>query len=157
MIIYKCRVTGDEMISDAYKLREVTDPESGEVVPELVECDSLKVNKDGGDVDVGCGDAFGGAGADEAVDDAAELVNNIIDADLGFGYNEVPMGKKDFKDFLKTYCGQVRQMLKDDDKIPGPEVKVRRRVDGRGQSYPNCWVTGWVTGWVGFLQESMCL
>jgi hypothetical protein len=124
MLIYKCRVTGDEMISDAYNLRDVVDDE-GNVVPELMECDSLSVNKDSGaNVDVGGGNAFGGGGEDEAPEDTSENVNNVIDEGLGFGYNECPMGKKDFKDFLKSYCGAVRTMLKEDPKIEGPEVKA---------------------------------
>jgi len=110
------------MLSDAYKPADVVDAD-GNVVAGLFEIESLTVNKDGGAVDVGCGDAFGGGGAEE-VDDAVEKVNNVIDESIGFGYNEVPMGKKDFKDFLKTYCGKVRSMLKDDDKIAGPEVKA---------------------------------
>lgn len=121
MIIFKCRVTGDEMISDAYKPADVIG-EDGEPVPELMEVESLTVAKDGGAIDVGCGDAFGG-GAEEA-DDAVEKVNNVIDDSIGFGYNEVPMGKKDFKDFLKEYCGKVRGLLKEDDKIAGPDVKA---------------------------------
>ena len=121
MIIYTCRVTGDEMLSDAYKPVDVIDAD-GEVVPELMEIESMTVNKDGGEIDVGCGDAFGG-GAEE-VDDGAEKVNNVIDESIGFGYNEVPLGKKDFKDFLKAYCGKVRTLLKEDDKIAGPDVKA---------------------------------
>jgi hypothetical protein len=124
MLIYTCRVTGDEMISDAYDLNPVKDAEGNEV-PELFECESMSVNKDSGaSVDVGGGNAFGGGGADEEVDDTSENVNNVIDESLGFGYNEVPMGKKDLKDFLKTYCGKVRTMLKDDDKVDGPTVKA---------------------------------
>ncbi|GMI52391.1 hypothetical protein TeGR_g15153 [Tetraparma gracilis] len=124
MLIYTCRVTGDEMISDAYDLNPVKDAEGNEV-PELFECESMSVNKDSGaSVDVGGGNAFGGGGADEEVDDTSENVNNVIDESLGFGYNEVPMGKKDLKDFLKTYCGAVRTMLKDDDKVDGPTVKA---------------------------------
>ncbi len=111
------------MISDSYKLNEVVDAD-GNVVPELMECDSLTVGKGGESIDIGAGNAFGGGGADEEVDDTVEKVNNIIDESIGFGYNEVPMGKKDLKDFLKSYCGAVRQMLKDDDSIPGPEVKA---------------------------------
>ena len=124
MLIYKCRVTGDEMISDAYKLRPVVDDETKEEVPELMECDSLIVLKSGADVDVGCGNAFGGEEEEAGPDGGEEKVNNIIDESIGFGYNEMPMGKKDFKDWLKEYCGAVRKILKDDDKMAGPEVKA---------------------------------
>merc|ERR1712113_838162 len=34
-----------------------------------------------------------------------------------------PMGKKDLKDYLQDYCKALRQKLKDDESVPGPEVK----------------------------------
>ena len=34
------------------------------------------------------------------------------------------MGKKDLKEYLQSYCKKLRQKLKDDDSIPGPEVKA---------------------------------
>lgn len=39
-----------------------------------------------GDVDIGCGNAFGGAGEDEGADDTVEKENNIAGARGGFGY-----------------------------------------------------------------------
>jgi hypothetical protein len=44
MIIYKCRFSGDEMLSSAFGPRPVVD-DDGEVVPGLIEIDSMKVNK----------------------------------------------------------------------------------------------------------------
>ena len=44
MIIYRCRWTGDEMCSDAFKPRPVKDSEGNEV-PGLMEIDSEKINK----------------------------------------------------------------------------------------------------------------
>lgn len=58
------------------------------------------------------------------MDDNVEYVNNVVDETIGFNLQEVPMGKKDLKDYLATYCKQVRQALKDDDKVSGPEVKA---------------------------------
>jgi hypothetical protein len=51
-------------------------------------------------------------------------VNNVIDESIGFDLHEVPMRKKDLKDYLKTYCKNVRQKLKEDEKVKGPEVKA---------------------------------
>ena len=125
MLIYKCRVTGDELISDAYKLRPVIDPETKEEVEGLMECDSMMVTKGGGNIDIGAGNAFGGANDDdEGVADTVEKVNNVIDSDLGFGLSEVPLKKIDLKEYLKTYCGAIRLLLKDDPKIEGPRVKA---------------------------------
>ena len=44
MIIYKCRFTGDEMLSDAFKPQPVKDDEGNEV-PGLIQILSQKVNK----------------------------------------------------------------------------------------------------------------
>lgn len=44
MILYKCRFTGDEMLSDAFKPIPVVDA-NGEVVPGLIEIESMRVNK----------------------------------------------------------------------------------------------------------------
>jgi len=124
MIIYKCRFTNDEMISDAYKTFPVKDAE-GNDVPGLFAVQSQKVNKDSGaKIDIGCGSEFGGAEPDEGVDDTVELVNNVVDETFGFGLQEVPLTKKDLKDYLQDYCQKLRQKLKDDEKVPGPEVKA---------------------------------
>jgi len=58
------------------------------------------------------------------VDDTAELVNNVIDETYGFNLNEIPLGKKDLKEYLGTYCKNLRQKLKDDENVPGPQVKA---------------------------------
>ena len=44
MIIYKCRFTGDEMCSDAFKPVPVKDADGNEV-PGLMQIQSQKVNK----------------------------------------------------------------------------------------------------------------
>ena len=44
MIIFKCRFTGDEMLSDAFKPGPVVD-EAGNVVEGLLQIQSQKVNK----------------------------------------------------------------------------------------------------------------
>lgn len=73
-------------------------------------------------MDIGCGNEFGG-GADD-VDSNVETVNNVTDEIIGFNLQEVPLGKKDLKEYLAGYCKQVRQALKDDDKVSGPDVKA---------------------------------
>lgn len=148
MIIFKCRFTGDEMCSDAFKPGPVKDAEGNEV-PGLMQIQSEKVNKvrfviawqlfvsppsnsiaffsawakdSGAKIDIGCGNSFGGA--EEEVDDNAEYVNNVVDESLGFDLHEVPMSKKDLKEYLTTYCKNLRQKLKEDDKVLGPDVKA---------------------------------
>lgn len=77
----------------------------------------------GASVDVGCGGEFGGGGGDD-LDDTAELVNNVIDQQLGFDLHEIPLGKRDLKEYLGAFCKELRTKLKEDDKVPGPEVKA---------------------------------
>lgn len=48
--------------------------------------DSANVAVGGGDIDIGCGNAFGGAAEDEGADDTVEKENNISGARAGFGY-----------------------------------------------------------------------
>jgi len=98
--------------------------ENGEEVPGLFEVQSTKVNKDSGaSVDIGCGGEFGG-GESEPLDDTAQIVNNMIDDTIGFNLQEVPMGKKDLKEYLSSFCKKLRQKLKEDESVPGPEVKA---------------------------------
>lgn len=42
--------------------------------------ESKNVFKGSEDVDIGCGNSFGGGGEDEGVDNAAVTVNNIVDS-----------------------------------------------------------------------------
>ena len=123
MLIYTCKITGDEMLTDAYNIEDVKDDE-GNVVPGLIEIESQIVAKGGGDIDIGAGNAFGGGGEDEPVDDTIEKVNNVIDESMGFGYQECPMKKKDLKEYLSTYCKGIWKMLKEDDAVAGPDVKA---------------------------------
>lgn len=81
------------------------------------------LQESGGSVDIGCGGEFGGGGAEE-LDDGAVLVNNVVDETIGFDLHEIPMGKKDIKEYLQIYCKNLRAKLKEDDKVTGPEVKA---------------------------------
>lgn len=51
-------------------------------------------------------------------------MNNVVDESIGFDLHEIPMGKKDVKEYLGNYCKALRQKLKDDESITGPEVKA---------------------------------
>jgi hypothetical protein len=48
-------------------------------------------------------------------------VNNVVDEQLGFDLHEIPMGKKDIKEYLQQ---QPRAKPKEGDKVTGPEVKA---------------------------------
>jgi hypothetical protein len=68
-------------------------------------CESKTITKGGGDVDIGCGNSFGGTAEDEGADNTAEQVNNVID---GFQYTETQVGgANDFKAWIKEYMNAV--------------------------------------------------
>lgn len=74
-----------------------------------------------GDVDVGCGNAFGGAADDEGVDSGEEKVNNVID---GFQYTETSMSSAaDFKAWIKDYMNAVVLKLREKGK-PKEEIQA---------------------------------
>jgi hypothetical protein len=75
----------------------------------------------GGDVDIGCGNAFGGGGGeDEGVDASIETVNNVIDA---FQYTETQIGgANDFKTWIKEYMNAVVVKLRE---MGTPKEKIQ--------------------------------
>jgi hypothetical protein len=110
MIVYRDLISGDEMITDAFKLLPVVDSE-GAVVEGLMMCESKLISKSD-DVDVGCGNAFGGGGEEDGgADSTVQSVNNIMD---GFAYTETQIGSaSDFKAWIKDYCIAVRDKLRE--------------------------------------------
>mmetsp|Transcript_10879 Transcript_10879/g.16067 ORF Transcript_10879/g.16067 Transcript_10879/m.16067 type:complete len:181 (-) Transcript_10879:425-967(-) len=120
MLVYKDLFTGDELMSDSHKINPVVD-EDGEEVPGLFEVESRTIAVGGDNIDIGCGNAFGGG--DEDVDDNVEKENNIISESAGFGYTEIPFGSKaEFKAYLKDHVRKIRSELKANGK-PQAEIK----------------------------------
>jgi hypothetical protein len=111
MLVYRDLISGDEMISDSFKLLPVKD-ENGEVIEGLMMCESKNIVKGGENIDIGCGNSFGGGGEeDEGVDDQQVTVNNIID---NFQYTETQIGTpNDFKNWIKEYMNAVRTKLRE--------------------------------------------
>lgn len=121
MIVYRDIISGDEMLSDAFKLLPVVDDE-GNVVEGLMMCESKMVSKSD-DVDVGCGNAFGGGGEEEGggADSGAVMVNNVIDS---FQYTETQIGTPaDFKAWIKEYMNAVVLKLREKG-IPKEEIQA---------------------------------
>lgn len=72
-------------------------------------CESKMITKDD-NVDVGCGDAFGGGEADAGPSEA-EKVNNVID---GFQYTETNLSSAvEFKGWIKEYFNAVVLKLRE--------------------------------------------
>lgn len=110
MIVYRDIISGDEVLSDAFKLEQVM--VDGVPVTGLMFCESKNITKGGDDVDVGCGNAFGSGGdEDGGVDSTVETVNNVID---GFQYTETQIGTpSDFKAWIKDYMNAVVLKLRE--------------------------------------------
>jgi hypothetical protein len=120
MIVYVCQITGDELLSDAYPLLPVVDAD-GNTVEGLMQCESRQIAKGGEDIDIGCGNSFGGDGGDDQADDTVEMVNNVVD---GFNYTETQVGNAiDFKNWLKEYMQKIRA-LKKEKGVPKAEIQA---------------------------------
>jgi hypothetical protein len=118
MKVMQCIFCDQEACSDKVQWKDVIDPTSGDAVPGLMCVQSTTSAKGGESFDVGGGNAFGGAGADEGADDDVEKVNDHMDADIGFGYNAMPFGSKaELKEAWKEYVGKVRKHLKQQGKV----------------------------------------
>lgn len=98
MIIYKDVITGDELLSDAYPMKEV-----GGVIYEA-DCAMVTVND--GDIDIGANPSAEGAGDD--VEDGSRTVNNIVEA---FRLQETMFDKKSFVSYIKGYMKAVKAHL----------------------------------------------
>ena len=102
MRLYSDVFNDEEVISDSYPVKE----KYGGVVWEI------KANfiiKKEGEIDIGCGNAFGGGGEDEQVDNEAEKVLDIVDA---FNYGETSFDKANFVIYFKNYMKKVLDYLK---------------------------------------------
>ena len=76
MKIYYDVFSNEEIISDSYKMVEIFDGL-------VCEIKARWMIKKEGQVDIGCGNAFGGGGEEEAVEENVEKVLDLIDA---YGY-----------------------------------------------------------------------
>merc|ERR1711977_440560 len=90
MIIYKDILTGDEIISDSYDLKEV----DGAVYE--VDCAMITL----GAVEVSTGANASAEEAEEGVEDGALQVNNVVNS---FRLNSTQFDKKSYLSHLKTY------------------------------------------------------
>mmetsp|Transcript_15044 Transcript_15044/g.16298 ORF Transcript_15044/g.16298 Transcript_15044/m.16298 type:complete len:183 (-) Transcript_15044:269-817(-) len=124
MIVYRDIISGDEVLSDAFILKEVIDAD-GNKIEGLMCCESKNITKSD-DVDVGCGNAFGSGGGDDeegggGVDSSVQTVNNVID---GFQYTETQIGTaNDLKAWIKDYMNAIVLKLREKGK-PKEEIQA---------------------------------
>jgi len=107
MLIYEDVFSGDELITDAYKLLEVDD-----VVYE-VDCQLIQI-KQGADVDIGANPSAEEGGED--LEDGVETVNNVI---YSMRLQPTSFDKKSYLTYLKGYMKKVKAHLaeKDPDRV----------------------------------------
>lgn len=104
MIIFKDKISGDEMLSDSYKLEEVLDGFFYEVEGKWVTVGDVEV-------DTGANASAEGADEDEGVDSSSKRVVDIIDANR---LQETGYDKKGFKVYVKGWVKQVTELLPED-------------------------------------------
>jgi len=100
MIIYKDLITGDELISDSYNLREVDGV--------VYEADCKKISVGGETFDTGAN-----ASAEEAEDGTDDQIQQVIDVVHSFRLNETSFDKKSYLSHLKTYMKKVKEGMKE--------------------------------------------
>jgi len=98
MIIFKDIITGDEIISDSYDLKEV----DGTVYE--VDCQMITL----GAVEINTGANASAEEAEEGVEDGAVQVNNIVNS---FRLNSTQFDKKSYLSHLKGYMKRVKELM----------------------------------------------
>ncbi|KAF1984001.1 microtubule/calcium-binding protein [Aulographum hederae CBS 113979] len=99
MIIFKDLITGDEVISDSYNLKEIDGV--------AYEADCKKITIGGDNVDIGANPSA--EEADEGNDDQSK---QVIDVVYSFRLNETQFDKKSYLSHLKGYMKKVKEGLK---------------------------------------------
>ncbi|KAI9001016.1 translationally controlled tumor-associated [Trametes punicea] len=99
MKLYVDVISNDEMFSDAFPVKEVDD-----IVYE-VDCAMITV-KPGADVDIGANPSA--EEQEEAVEDGAQTVNNVV---YSFRLQSTQFDKKSYLTYLKGYMKAVKQHL----------------------------------------------
>lgn len=100
MIIYTDILSGDELLSDAYDLKEVDG-----VIYEA-DCDMIKVGGD--NIDIGANPSA--EDGDEDLEDGTEMVNNIVHT---FRLQQTAFDKKSFLTYIKGYMKQIKAKLQE--------------------------------------------
>jgi len=101
MIIYKDLITGDEIISDSYNLKEV------DGVAYEADCSKITIGAD--NIDIGANPSAEG-GDDEDADDQSQTVIDVVHS---FRLNETSFDKKSYLSHLKQYMKKVKEGLKE--------------------------------------------
>jgi len=114
MIIYSDILTGDEIISDSYGLKEIDGI--------VYEADGAMITVGGDNIDIGANPSA--EDGDEAVDDTKAQVLNLTNS---FRYQSTQFDKKSYLTYLKGYMKAVKAQLKDNG---SSEDEIKEFEDG---------------------------
>lgn len=112
MQLYIDKISGDEMVSDGYKVQEVDDI--------VLEVDAAMITIQDGEVDIG-GNPSAEEGA-EALEDGAQQVINLVHS---FRLQATSFDKKSYLTYLKGYMKSIKQKLQETDPERVPEFEKK--------------------------------
>ncbi|BGP53317.1 hypothetical protein JCM8202v2_000876 [Rhodotorula sphaerocarpa] len=135
MLLYTDIISGDELISDAYDLKEVEDV--------VYEADAAMITVKEGEVDIGANASA--EEAEEALEEGEQRVNNIVHS---FRLTETSFDKKSYMTYLKGYMKNIKSKLQESnpDRVPAFE---------KGAAAFAKKVLGSINDWQFFTGESM--
>lgn len=99
MIIYKDIITGDEVLSDSYNVKEVDGA--------VYEADCKKINVGGENIDIGANPS-----SEEAEEGVEDGLQTVIDVVHSFRLQQTSFDKKTYLSHLKTYMKKVKEAMK---------------------------------------------
>ncbi|CAO0801627.1 unnamed protein product [Mucor circinelloides] len=99
MLLYKDILTGDELFSDAYPIKEIDD------VAYEVDCKMITISE--GNIDIGANPSAEG-GDDEGADDSVQTVNNVV---YSFRLTPSSFDKKSYMGYIKGYMKALKAKL----------------------------------------------
>ena len=104
MLIFKDALNGDEMMSDIFKFTLEYDEVIMKVQSQYKDPDKV------GEIDVGCGNEFGGA-QEEEPDPNEDKPEKVIDIVYNANLKEYTLSKKEFMAFIKEFFKKVVEYL----------------------------------------------
>ena len=118
-------ITGDELISDSYNLKEVDGA--------VYEADCTKIVVGGDNIDIGANPSAEDGGDDD-VNDTKETVLDVVHS---FRLNTTQFDKKNYLSHLKTYMKQVKEKMT----ASGADADAVKEFETKAQAYAKKIVT----------------
>ena len=137
MIIFKDALTDDEIISDSYDMKEVDGV--------VYEVDCAMITEDAVHVDTGANASA--EEADEALEDTAIKVNNVVNS---FRLVSTSFDKKSYLSYLKGYMKSVKKFLQESGKSEEEVKEFETKAQGFAKK-----VIGSFKDWEFYTGESM--